>query len=263
MAIKIPTGFNYKNERLDGNETYIRDFLNLNIEGWAKFRYTINIGNDPNKLHSESSITNEIKDAYIELAKTHYEFVNSLGMSKISMDNYFNHRSPISMINKKYVKEFYFHLCNCLDSLSRLIYIINDPNSSINKDKKKRFTRHIMDWSLVKSYTYKGYINFFKSSIIKEIITIRNNLTHRWWGVIEVDENNNYRWPIAYKKSYSYLWPYYEASKVKKRYKRWEFIKDTLIAHFNFFVLLQNRIFKRLIKDIKKFEIYNNLKIIK
>ena len=52
MSMRLPPGFNFRSEALDVTETYFRDYLNLNVENWAKFRYSIRLGIDPKNLRS-------------------------------------------------------------------------------------------------------------------------------------------------------------------------------------------------------------------
>ena|SRR3990172_6467713 len=85
MALKIAPDFDVNTQALDTNETFIRDNLKLQIVSWAKFRHTINIGNNASNLYSLAGpIPNDVQDAYRELAKSHYEAIlaipqNSLG----------------------------------------------------------------------------------------------------------------------------------------------------------------------------------------
>jgi hypothetical protein len=55
----------------------------MDVENWAKFRYAINIGTDPVHLHG-TSIPDEVKSAYRELGKGHYEVVCSLGYCNLA-----------------------------------------------------------------------------------------------------------------------------------------------------------------------------------
>jgi hypothetical protein len=78
MPRKIPSDFDVFKEKLDQNEEYIRDKLKVNIENWAKFRFSIHVGNDSSVLESPNPISQEIRGTFIELAKSHYEVVKVL-----------------------------------------------------------------------------------------------------------------------------------------------------------------------------------------
>ena len=75
MARIIPADFDVFNELIDVNEQIIRDVLKVKVNNWEKFRYTIYAGKSSDVLESNSSIDNNIRNAFIELAKSHYEVV--------------------------------------------------------------------------------------------------------------------------------------------------------------------------------------------
>src|SRR5262245_61392094 len=110
MTIKIPRDFSVASDQLDANEQIIRDELQLDVTKWAKFRYTIAVGNNANRLISknQSSIPDDVKEAYRELAKSHYEVVTSLGAARVSYDLFLaTIDNPLCF--KKSTKDFYFH----------------------------------------------------------------------------------------------------------------------------------------------------------
>jgi hypothetical protein len=84
MAIPIPSDFDYKKEMIDPNELIVRDFFGSNVENWAKFRYAIGVGTKTYHLQGPS-ISDDLKDAYRELGKCHYEVVCSLGYCKFAV----------------------------------------------------------------------------------------------------------------------------------------------------------------------------------
>jgi hypothetical protein len=51
MVLRIPSDFDVHSEQLDDSEKFIRDVLGLDIENWARFRYTIHVGNLADNLH--------------------------------------------------------------------------------------------------------------------------------------------------------------------------------------------------------------------
>jgi hypothetical protein len=142
MALPIPDDFDVQTQILDSNETFIRDELKLDIENWARFRYAIHVGNEADNLHSIHPIGKDVKEAYRELAKSHYETVNSLGYARLALGD----ASQSHQINLlpfcKSLKDFYFHVGCLLDNLARLIYIVNDPGSASETNSKGRLVRH-------------------------------------------------------------------------------------------------------------------------
>ncbi|MBU0519685.1 hypothetical protein KJ564_12215, partial [bacterium] len=90
MARKIPDDFDVSKEKLVTFETIIRDDLKLNIENWAKFRYTINVGTMAKNLKGRGYIKVGVKDAYRELGKSHYEVVTSLGYAALIKTDFDN-----------------------------------------------------------------------------------------------------------------------------------------------------------------------------
>ena len=57
-------------------------------------------------------------------------------------------------------------------------------------------------------------------------------------------------------------WPYDEFAEIRKRYKRWAPIKDMLRKDLAYIEDFQNRIFGRLIKDVRRFERHHKLVIV-
>jgi hypothetical protein len=139
MAIQIPPDFDYRKEKdLDIGEVTARDVFGLNVENWARFRYSIAVGNESLCLKG-ISISEDVKDAYRELGKCQNEVVSSLAYCRFSL-------VPIPFGNlfvvQKSIKDFYFHGGAFLDNLSRIIYIINIPDAaSANTNKEERHWR--------------------------------------------------------------------------------------------------------------------------
>lgn len=124
---------------LNEEEKYIRDRLNVDLSGWAAFRHRINCGSDERHIKFQPHQSSKSKkEAYLDLGKTHYEVVCSLGFAKQNLKTikairvtYKNGQpEPASYLRfLKQSKEFYFHLGCVLDNLARLIYILRDPDS--------------------------------------------------------------------------------------------------------------------------------------
>lgn len=256
MALKIPSDFDVRTLDLDGNEEFIRDNLNLEIENWARFRYTINIGNAARNLHSKSSIPKEVKEAYRELAKSHYEVITSLGRAKLSLQIASLYPTIHRLLFTKSVKDFYFHAGCLLDNLARLIYIINDQNSAAERyDKRYRkgsLVRHWIDWGELRNYP--GYTRLKRSRQLREIIKIRNNLAHSWSCPIKFDKKGIPGWPLAARTKRDHPWPYDERETIIRRYKRWLPILQMMGSDFEFVESFQNNVFGKLVRDVREFE---------
>lgn len=256
MALKIPVNFDVRTQALDGNEEFIRDTLKLEIENWARFRYTINIGNEASNLHSKSSIAKEVKEAYRELAKSHYEVVTSLGRAKLSLEIASQYPAIHFLLFTKSVKDFYFHVGCLLDNLARLIYIVNDRNSAIERYRKRylkgKLVRHWIDWGELRPYS--GYARLKRSKRLLEIIKIRNDLTHSWSCPIALDGNGLPHWPLAARMKRHHLWPYDERKTMFRQYRKWLPLLPMMESDFEFVENFQNTVFRKLVRDIRKFE---------
>lgn len=265
MARKIPIDFDVFKEQLDSCEVFVRDVLKVNIEGWAKFRFSIYAGNDPGVLESSTPISVEVKQAFIELAKSHYEVVNSIGyakqclrelqsLDKLSIEYLFR-------VNKE-IKEFYIHLGSVLDNLARLIYILNNPDSATKK-KGDKLIRHWIDWpQLVRDLILPNYNSTITSPILKEILNLRNNFIHNWRPIIYVNpENQELFLSQQIRGDRNYLWHYEEKAGFNNRYTDGKPLSTFLCDDFAFIEESQNRIFNQLIIDLTAFETNYNLTI--
>jgi len=250
----VSEDFDYKNCNLDLSERYIRDNLGLDIENWAKFRHGIYVGTDSKVLKPRKNVTKDVKETYLELGKSHYEVITTLGYLKISMLAIEDQISAKqSFLVFKLCKEFYFHSGCLLDNLARLIYIIVDNKSVTKKDSRGCFVRHWFDWGKLKEKKYPGYIKFCRSKKIKEIINVRNQMAHSWRCII----GENYSWPEAIRNNRDLKWPY--DNEGWRRYKKWLCIKDMIKFDFEYLEKFQNNVFKRLFQDISRFEKNNKI----
>ena len=271
MAIKIPKDYNFKSIGLDPLEKKVRDTLKVNVENWAKFRHTITASVSSKSLHSTSPIPSEVKSSYIELSKSHYEVVTMMGATKLSMTDVVRSINKNRLVFKKSFKEFYMHAGSVIDNLARLIYIINIPDAPTKIGNYGGFTRHQIGYgNLDKLYTYSsthlhGYYKFIKSKKINEIKTVRNNFTHSWPPAIFPDKNTGQlSWPTAMRKREQYyLWPHDadEIKKMKKQYRKKVLIVKMIKSDWKALEEFQNAVFKRLTKDVIKFETNHNLTI--
>lgn len=265
MAIIVPLDFNIFAQDLDRNETFIRDKLKLNIVNWAKFRHTINIGNDPSNLRPlVGVISPKTKEAYKELAKSHYEAILSLGYAKLSLEIARKTMKVNILLCQKSCKDFYFHLGCLLDNLARLIYIINDPQSShanYNKGQRKgKLIRHWIDWGELNDY--KGYKRLKRSIHLRGIINIRNVFTHGWSCPIYLDEETGtFYWPIAIRTRREFYWPQVEITAMRRHYRKQIPILGMMQSDLQFIETFQNQVFSKLTRDVRKFEKNNGVEI--
>lgn len=249
MTLQIPDNFDVRTQDLDGNETFIRDKLRLQIDQWARFRYTIHVGNEADNLYSINPISEEVKESYRELAKSHYEVVTSLGSAKLSLQSA-SQLTDISLLFTKSVKDFYFHIGCTLDNLAWLIYIINDPQSA-TETHGQGLKRHWVHWGSLRNYP--GYIRLKRSKKLREIRNIRNNVTHSWSCPIFLI-NNIPHWPLAVRLKRDHLWLYDELPIMRKKYRQWLPLVPMMQADFKFIEGLQDDVFQKLIRDVKIFE---------
>jgi len=259
MAIPIPSDFDFRTIPLDDNEIFIRDQLGLNIDHWARFRHAIGIGLDADNLHGEhgAPVTENVKSAYRELGKSHYEVVTSLGYIALSLDLARNSQENLLMFQKS-CKDFYFHTGCLLDNLARLIYILNDPGSASELYRQQVPMRHYIGWGQLKGYS--GHNRAMRSEKLRGIKNIRNCLTHSWKIPFRIDQHDNMYWPLAVRSDKSFLWPYDEPE-FKRRYRKWIPILPMMESDLRFLEGFQDERFRRLIKDISQFESSNKVKI--
>jgi hypothetical protein len=254
MAIPIPPDFDYLKEGIDGNELVVRDCFRLKIENWAKFRHAIGVGTDDTHLQG-SSISDDVRDAYRDLGKAHYEVVCSLGYCKYALlDMQFGN----SFVVDKAIKDFYFHGGVLLDNLSRLIYIINDPDAVSKKNKKGEYGRRTIDRGTLiqnKSAAIATYITLIDSSPVSEFVAIRVALTHYWRIPIV-----NGEWPRDQLRSKAFAWPYHDPQFLKC--SGWAPIPFILNEHLQELIMVQDAIFGLLLQDIATFERNNGVTIV-
>jgi hypothetical protein len=269
MAISIPLDFDVNLINLDPLESRIRDEFRLEIGNWIKFRHTINIGTNAEVLSSPIlPIANEVKQAYLEIGKSHYEVVTSLGNARLSLDLATQAHPGDHLLFKKSYKDFYFHNGCLLDNLARLIYIVVDPQGATakylaakgRKLRRGHFIRHWIDWGELP--LYPGYQRLKKSQQLAEIINIRNVFTHGWMCPIYRNQNNGtLSWPIAIRTRRNFYWPHGEQASMRKMYRKKMPILDMMQGDLTFIESFQVKVFDKLVRDIEKFERHNNVLI--
>lgn len=258
MAIPIPSDFDFHTIPLDDNERFIRDELGLNIDHWARFRHAIAIGLDAGNLRGKhgAPVTDNAKSAYRELGKSHYEVVTSLGYIALSLELARNSKKNLLMFQKS-CKDFYFHAGCLLDNLARLIYILNDPNSA-NELRGQIFMRHYIGWGQLRNYD--GHIRAKQSKELQGIRSIRNCLTHSWKIPFTL-QHSHWCWPRAVRLgTRSFFW-HYDEPEFKRRYRKWIAIVPMMGSDLRFLERFQDGRFRRLIKDISRFERFNKVEI--
>lgn len=248
MGVTIPVDFDYMKESLVYNEVIIRDVFRLKVENWVKFRHAIAVGTETCHLKGPN-VSDEAKDAYLSLGKCHYEVVCSLGYTYKSFQDVYI-ENPF--VCEKAIKEFYFHGGALLDILSRIVFLINVPDSHSSK-KKMRYDKHLIDRGALLNKKYKmhmtDYAQFLESSLIQEFVNVRNSMAHYW----RIPNKDNIMWPRSeLKKTKAFAWPYDEDD--FHNYTDWQPIGRIMKEHFSEIESVQNEIFGLLIRDIPKFE---------
>jgi len=253
MAIKIPKGFDVNAEALDPNEVFIRDHQKLNITNWAKFRHTIGVGNNANRLSSPNPIPEAVEGAYRELAKSHYEVITSLGAARLSYDIHVSSSHVNPLMFKKSTKDFYFHLGCLLDNLARIIYILNSKNGATETLKNGRFRRHWIDWGGIRN-TWHPRLRASKQ--LRGIINIRNVFVHGWSPPTMINATNmkDVQWPLALRSSRDFYWPYDERRTLTRKYRKWVPVINMMRDDLEFIERFQNKVFAILVKDVRTFE---------
>lgn len=248
MSVAIPADFDYLKESLIYTEMVIRDVFRLKVENWVKFRHTIAVGTETSHLIG-TCVSGEAKDAYLSLGKCHYEVVCSLGYSAKAFSDV-QTEDPFG--RGKAIKDFYFHGGALLDILSRIVFVINVPDSHSSKDGRKRYHKHLVDrGQLLNNHRHyvADYIHLLDSSLIQELVNVRNSMAHYW----SIPNKDNTIWPRSELKSTkAFAWPYDEVN--FHDYTDWQPIATIMKEHFTELERVQNEIFGLLIRDLPKFE---------
>ncbi len=271
MKKRIPENFDvYDNTArgFGGDEIQIRDEFKIDITSWAKFRHAIRIGLNSKFLISSNgtSVPEEIKEAYRELGKSHYEIIKCVGHAHISFSQFkseYESRANFLLIEKTF-KEFYFHLGFILDTFSRIVFILNHPESGTLEKRKGIPRRHFIGWSdLIRDYanhsSFKQYQSIFTSNELEGIKNIRNNYTHGWAPIAfvtdsdilipdEIREYNRFFWHYDEWNDYSKY--HYNHSMLEIASTDWEYLLE-----------LQSRLFSQAITDLDSFETNHNVYI--
>ena len=262
MPMPIPKDFDYHQLVLDPLESFTRDAFGLNIENWAKFRHTIAVGTDPDHLKG-TSVSDDLKSAYRELGKCHYEVVRSLGfcylaLSQFNFGNFF--------VQEKSIKDFYFHAGVLLDNLSRLVYIVNVPDapsatypSKKNPGKLIRWgidrTKLLQDWK----HCIPAYLPHLDNNLINELTAVRNAHAHYWKIPCQFEPSKGGCWPRDQLRQKAFAWPHHDTK--FSDYSDWTPITQIITEHSQALLDTQRNGFELLISDITKFEANNGVKI--
>ena len=252
MAIPIPDDFDVMRQNLDANETYVRDVLRVNIENWARFRHTIDLGLHAENLHSDEPIAEDVKEAYRELGKSHYAVVCALGHTRIGLKRVgqaFHELSPLYW--DKSLKDFYYHTGRILDNLARLIYILNASDSA-SATNRRGYIRHWIDWGQLERHVVLD--RYDGGEQLREIHNMRNVLTHSWDCPTVVGEDRVPRWPVTVRTERDHLWFYDEREQMIERYQEWVPIFPMVFEDFQFLERFQNDVFGGLVVDVGRFE---------
>ncbi len=259
MAIALPADFDYRKADIDQFEQLVRDAFQLNVENWARFRHVIGLGTDPARLIGPV-VSDDLKDAYRELGKCHYEVVLSFGYCHFALME-LNIVNPFAV--RKAIKDFYFHGSVLLDNLARIIYIVNNPDAVSSRIKPKNgqtgdYVRHRIDRSDLIHKHPEGageYALHIDSPMIKEFCSVRNAMAH-YWGIPFIQGRF---WPRDHLHEKAFAWPHSEPR--FNNYTGLTPVQDILSDHLKELDSAQHAVFGLLVHDIAKFEKNNQVTI--
>lgn len=268
MPRSVPSSYNFNTEPLDPAENQARTLLGTEILDWQRFRYSVNSGTNTTVLLWQPGFTpdRDVKQTYLDLGRSHHETICSLGFMKSTLDA----ADPTHMDSFKYhVKTFYFHTGCFLDNLARLIYIVADfGRSPTEVNYRGIHQRRFIDWGILKGLQSRTSLSLYKADIkhtrIKEIINVRNCITHSWQPVFERNKTSGRRdWPKAVRYKRDFYWPYdvTELPRVRQEYRGKLDVLTMMEEDFDWLNKLQKRTFKRLKSDFRHFENHHGFRV--
>ena len=238
----IPVPFDVFSLPLDGNETYIRDQLMVDITGWAAFRHAIRTGTDSSVLTNTGTgpIPDNVKSMYCEFGPNHYHAICCLGDSKRVMlkSNLRTSAAPLEVHHT--VMSFYQSLGSVLDSLARIIYTLIVANAATETNKTKdRYRRNMTDWGSLLKRDFVGFSEmggfapFCDAPAVKKVRCVRNALTHGWMTIARPDSEGRLHWPDEIETEKEIPWPHDPSCRTLfvQNYPNWTPISQFLQRH--------------------------------
>ena len=257
---------------LDGNETYIRDQLMVDLTGWATFRHAIAIGTDSSVLTStgNKAIPDSVKSMYCEFGPNHYHAICCLGDSKRVMleSNLRTSAAPLEVHHT--LMSFYQSLGSVLDSLARIIYslIVADAATAMNKSKD-RYRRNMTDWGsllrsdFVGSTALGGFAMICNDPAVESVRSVRNALTHGWMTVARPDRVGELHWPDEIETEREIPWPHDPSNRAlfQQSYANWTPIAQFLQRHYTIIEETTGAVFLEAVNHIPQFEARHSMQI--
>lgn len=263
----IPVPFDVSSLHLDGNESYIRDHLGVEITGWASFRHAIAIGTDSSVLSSAGAgeIPDNIKAMYCEFGPNHYHAICCLGDSKRVMLAANLRTSAAPLVVHHAVMSFYQSLGSVLDSLARIIYslVVVDAATAMN-GARTRFRRNTTDWGRVAQFPdLGGFAPICNDPEVENVRNVRNALTHGWMTIARGGPEGLLLWPDAIETEREIPWPHDASSRALfyQRYTTWTPITQFLQRHYRVIEQTTNAVFLEAVNHIPNFEERHQIQI--
>lgn len=263
----IPVPFDVFSLPLDGNETYIRDQLMVDITGWAAFRHAIRTGTDSSVLTNTGTgpIPDNVKSMYCEFGPNHYHAICCLGDSKRVMlkSNLRTSAAPLEVHHT--LMSFYQSLGSVLDSLARIIYslIVVDAATAV-KGTPARYKRNMTDWGKVLQLAnLGGFAPICNSPAIDNVRSVRNALTHGWMTTTRSDSHGELHWPDEIETDREIPWPHDPSSQAlfSPNYTNWTPIAQFLQRHYTIIEQTTGAVFLEAVNHISQFEARHHIRI--
>ena len=262
----IPVPFDVSILPLDGNETYIRDQLMVDITGWATFRHAIGTGTDSSILTNTGTgpIPDNVKSMYCEFGPNHYHAICCLGDSKRVMlkSNLRTSAAPLEVHHT--LMSFYLSLGSVLDSLARIIYTLIVANAATEMNKTKdRYKRNITDWARLPWSDLGSFSQIIDTPTVNKVRNVRNALVHGWMTVARPDSDGELHWPDEIETEREIPWPHDQSSRTLfvQNYPNWTPISQFLQRHYTIIEQTTGAVFLEAVNHISQFEARHHIQI--
>ena len=257
---------------LDGNETYIRDQLMVDITGWAAFRHAIGTGTDSSVLTNTGTgpIPDNVKSMYCEFGPNHYHAICCLGDSKrvVMESNLRTSAAPLEVHHT--LMSFYQSLGSVLDSLARIIYTLIVAKAATETSKTKdRYRRNMTDWGslqqsdFVGSAALSGFAPIIANPAVDNVRNVRNALTHGWMTIARPDGEGRLYWPDETETERNIPWPHDPFSRTlfDQNHPNWTPISQFLQRHYTIVEQTAGAVFLEAVNHIPHFEARHQIQI--
>ncbi len=173
---EIPSDFNYRSISLDAFSTYVRDILSLPVEAWVRFLYRIHDADSSAVLFSKKGISPEVQQTFLEIGMLHKAILIAFGNAKQRLITLQQQASANRFLAVQASLESYMHMGTALDHLSRITFMITQPDAATKRTLQGKILRHHINFSVFrKEYNVSGYRKLFGQKPLKELETICHN----------------------------------------------------------------------------------------